>query len=115
MLDCFTQHEPYAFGRQPIPVLYTPIVGLGIRQAESGLVKKQERGLQRLETAGFNGLAAVVRTLAVCARLSWENARLVATTGQVGIPAQLCRLAAQRRARLGRWPDSRRATKQAVT
>ena len=81
MLDCFTQHEPYAFGRQPISILHAPVVGLRIRQAEPGLVKQQVRWLQGLETTGFNGLAAVVRALAVCARLSWENARLVGTSG----------------------------------
>jgi hypothetical protein len=63
-----------------MPILHAPILGLSIRQAESGLVKKQGRWLQGLEATGFSGLAAVIRALAVCAGLSWENARLVGTT-----------------------------------
>jgi len=63
-----------------MPVLHAPIIGLSIRQAESGLVEKQGRWLQRLETTGFNELAAVIYALAVCAGLSWENARFVGTT-----------------------------------
>ena len=80
-LGRFAQHKPYAFGRQPIPILHAAILGLRIRQAESGLVKQQVRWLHRLETTGFSGLAAVIRALAVCARVSWENARLMGTSG----------------------------------
>jgi hypothetical protein len=59
-----------------------PIVGLGIRQAEFGLVKKQGRGLQRLEASGLERLAAVIRALAVAARLRRKNAGLLAAAGQ---------------------------------
>jgi hypothetical protein len=58
------------------------VVGLGIRQAEFGLVEKQGRWLQTLETNGLDGLAAVIRALAVRAPLGGKNAALLAATGQ---------------------------------
>jgi hypothetical protein len=60
----------------------TTIVGFGIRQAEFGLVKKQERRLQRLETTRIEGLAAVISAFAAAAGLSRKDARLLAATGQ---------------------------------
>jgi hypothetical protein len=62
-------------------ILYAPIVRLGIRQAEFGLVEKQERWLKGLEAPRFIRLEAVIRALAVSARLSRKNARFVAATG----------------------------------
>jgi len=80
-LGCLTQQKPHAFGRQPVAILHAPVVRLGIRQAEFGLVKKQERWLQRLEATRFNGLAAMISALAMSAGLSWKNARFVAAAG----------------------------------
>ena len=59
-------------------VLDTTIIGFGIRQAEFGLVKKQKRRLQRLETIRLEGLAAVIGALAAAAELSGKDARLLA-------------------------------------
>ena len=98
LLDRLAQQKPHAFGCQPIAILYSPIVGLGIRQAEFGLVEKQGRGLQRLEATRFCGLATVVHALAVSGGLSWENARFVAATRDIGFPTQRSGLATQRRA-----------------
>ena len=78
----FTQHKAHAFGREAVAILNAPIVGFGIRQAESSLVKKQGRRLQRLEAGRLDGLAAVVRALSVCAPLSRKDTSLVATTGR---------------------------------
>jgi len=75
------QQKAEAFGRQPIPISGARIIGLGIRQAEFGLVKKQGRGLHGLEATGLERQAAVVRALTVTARLSWKNAGLLAATG----------------------------------
>jgi hypothetical protein len=52
-----------------MPVPDAGIVGLGVRQAEFGLVQKQERWLPGLETTGLEGLAEVISALAVTARL----------------------------------------------
>ena len=76
-----SQQKAYAFGRQPIPISGARIIGLGIRQAEFGLVKKQERGLHGLEATGLERQAAVVRTLTTAAGLSWKDAGLLAATG----------------------------------
>jgi hypothetical protein len=110
-LDSFAQQKPHAFGCQPMAILYAPIVGLGIRQAEFGLVEKQGRWLQGLEATRFCGLATVIRALSVSAGLSWKNARFVAATGDVGLPTQRSGLATQRRTRLER-ADSRRLTSE---
>ena len=59
-----------------MPISEALIVGLGVRQAEFGLVKKQKRGLLRLKTIGLEGLAAVIRAFAVTARLGRKNAAL---------------------------------------
>jgi hypothetical protein len=58
------------------------IIGFGIRQAEFGLVKKQKRRLQRLETIRLEGLAAVISAFAAAAGLGRKDARLLAATGQ---------------------------------
>jgi hypothetical protein len=58
------------------------IVGLGIGQAEFGLVEKQKRGLLRLETNGLEELAAVIRALPATAPLGRKDAALLAATGQ---------------------------------
>jgi hypothetical protein len=71
-----------------MPIPHAAIVGLGVRQAEFGLVKKQERGLLRLKTTGLEGLAAVIHALAVTARLGRKNAALLAATRQEEFPAQ---------------------------
>ncbi|MGA2606055.1 MAG: hypothetical protein ABSH01_01205 [Terriglobia bacterium] len=71
------------------------IVGLGVRQAEFGLVQKQKRGLLGLETTGLEGLAAVIRALPVTARLGRKNTGLLAATGQEEFPAQHSWLGAQ--------------------
>jgi hypothetical protein len=78
-----------------MPIPDPTIVGLGIRQAEFGLVQKQKRGLLGLETAGLEGLAAVIGALAVGARLGWKNAALLAATGQEEFPAQHSGLGSQ--------------------
>jgi hypothetical protein len=75
------QNKAHAFGRQPIPIADARIIGLGIRQAEFGLVKKQRRGLQGLEASGLERLAAVVRALATAAGLSRKNTGLLGATG----------------------------------
>jgi hypothetical protein len=64
-----------------MPILEAGIVGLGLRQAEFGLVEKQKRWLLRLETTGLEGLSAVIRALAVSPPLGWKNAALLAATG----------------------------------
>jgi hypothetical protein len=87
-LGCVTQHEPRAFRRQPMPISEALIVGLGIRQAEFGLVEEQKRGLLGLETTGLEGLAAVVQALPATARLGWKNTSLMAAAGQKELPAQ---------------------------
>jgi hypothetical protein len=71
-----------------MPVPGAAIVGLGVRQAEFGLVQKQKRGLLRLETNGLEGLAAVISALAVSARLGRKNAALLAAARQEEFPAQ---------------------------
>ena len=96
-LDSLAQQKPHAFDCQPIAILYASVVGLGIRQAEFGLVEKQGRWLQGLEATRFCGLAAMIRALASSARLSWKNARFVAATGDAGLPTQRSCLATQRR------------------
>ena len=75
-----------------MPVPDAPIVGLGVRQAESGLVQKQKRGLLRLKTTGLEGLAAVLGALAVRARLRREDAAFLAAARQEVFPAQGCLL-----------------------
>jgi len=70
-----------------MPIPDAPIIGLSVRQAEFGLVKKQERGLLGLKTIGLEGLAAVMRTLAGAARLGRKNAALLAAAGQEEFPA----------------------------
>jgi hypothetical protein len=73
-----------------MPVPDTAIVGLGVRQAEFGLVQKQKRWLLGLETTGFEGLAAVISALAASARLDRKNAALLAAARQEVFPAQGC-------------------------
>jgi hypothetical protein len=71
-----------------MPVPDAAIVGLGVRQAEFGLVQKQKRGLLGLETTGLQGLAEVISALAVSARLGRKDAALLAASRQEGFPAQ---------------------------
>jgi hypothetical protein len=71
-----------------MPVPDAPIVGLGIRQAEFGLVQKQKRRLLGLETIGLEGLAAMICALALTARRGRKNTALLAATGQEEFPAQ---------------------------
>jgi len=97
-LGSLTQQIPHAFGCQPIAILYASVVGLGVRQAEFGLVEKQGRWLQGLEATRFCELATMIRALAVSAGLSWKNARFVAAAGDAGLPTQRSGLATQRRA-----------------
>jgi hypothetical protein len=70
-----------------MPIPEALIVGLGVRQAESGLVQKQKRGLLGLKAIGLEGLAAVIRALAVTARLGRKNAALLAAARQEEFPA----------------------------
>jgi hypothetical protein len=65
-----------------MPIPDALIVGLGVGQAEFGLVEKQERRLLGLETNGLLGLAAVIRALPLTTRLGRKNATLLAATGQ---------------------------------
>jgi hypothetical protein len=65
-----------------MPVPEALIFGLRIREAEFGLLEKQERRLLGLETTRLEGLAAVVGTLALSARLAGKNAPLLAATGR---------------------------------
>jgi hypothetical protein len=65
-----------------MPVPEALIIGLGIRQAEFGLIEKQKRWLLGLETTGLEGLAAVIRALAVATPLGRKNTALLAATGQ---------------------------------
>jgi hypothetical protein len=78
-----------------MPIPNATIVGLGIRQAEFGLVQKQERWLPGLEATGLEELAAVIDTLAARPRLGRKNAPLLAATGQQGFPAWHSRLCLQ--------------------
>jgi hypothetical protein len=79
---CLPQHEPHTFRRQPMPIPDALIIGLGIGEAEFGLVEKQKRRLLGLETTGFKGLAVMIRAFAATARLGRKNAALLAATGQ---------------------------------
>jgi hypothetical protein len=65
-----------------MPIPDALVLGLGFRQAESGLIQKQKRRLLGLETTGLEGLAAVVGAVAMTARLGRKNAALLAATGQ---------------------------------
>jgi hypothetical protein len=78
-----------------MPVPEALIVGLGIRQTESGLVQKRRGRLLRLETTGLDGLAAVIRALAAATPLGRKNAALLAATGQEEFWAQHSRLCSQ--------------------
>jgi hypothetical protein len=89
-----------------MPISEALIVGLGVRQAEFGLVKKQKRGLLRLKTIGLEGLAAVIRAFAVTARLGRKNAALLAAAGQEEFPAQRSWMCSQRRMRFERRSTS---------
>jgi hypothetical protein len=73
-----------------MPVPDAVIVRLGVGQAEFGLVQKQKRGLLGLEATGFEGLAAVIRALAVTAWLGRKNATLLTAARQEVFPAQGC-------------------------
>ena len=94
-LGCALEHKLHTFLREPMPVPHPLIVGLGIRQAESGLVEKQERGLFRLKTIGLEGLAAVIGALAITAPLGRKHAALPAAARREVFRAQACRLCAQ--------------------
>jgi hypothetical protein len=93
-----------------MPIPDAPIVGLGVRQAESGLVQKQKRGLLGLKTTGLEGLAAVIRALAVTAPLGRKNAALLAAAGQEEFPAQRSWMGSQRSTRFERRSTSGRST-----
>jgi hypothetical protein len=93
-----------------MPVPDPPIVGLVVRQAEFGLVQKQKSGLLRLKTNGIEGLAAMIRALAVTARLSRKNARLLAAAGQKEFAAQRSRERRQQSTGFERRSASGRST-----
>jgi hypothetical protein len=93
-----------------MPIPEALIVGLGVRQAESGLVQKQKRGLLGLKTPGLEGLAAVIRALALTAPLGRKNAALLAAAGQEEFPAQRSRMCSHRSARFERRSASGRST-----
>jgi hypothetical protein len=94
-----------------MPVPDALIVGLGIGQAESGLVEKQKRRLLGLKTIGLEGLAAVIGALAVTARLGRKNAALLAAAGQEELPAQQ----ASRRSQGSRRLEGRCASRHSTT
>ena len=97
-----------------MPIPDAPIVGLSVRQAEFGLVQKQKRGLLRLKTTRLEGLAAVIRALAVTARLGRKNAALLAAAGQEEFPAQRSRMCSQRSMRFERRSISGRSTRKSA-
>jgi hypothetical protein len=97
-----------------MPIRDAPIVGLGVRQAEFGLVEKQKRGLLGLKTIGLEGLATVIRALALTAPLGRKNAALLAAPGQEEFPAQRSWICSQRNTSFERRPASgRRSMKSA--
>jgi hypothetical protein len=97
-----------------MPIPDAPIVGLGVGQAESGLVQKEKRWLLGLETTGLERLAAVIRALAVRARLRRKNAALAAATGQQEFPAQDSGLGPACRMRGARQAISHRRNSESV-
>jgi hypothetical protein len=97
-----------------MPIPETLIVGLGIGQAEFGLVEKQKRRLLGLETTRLQGLAAVIGALAVAVWLGRKNAALPATTGQKEFAAQHCWMCAQRGRRLEGPRASRHGRRERV-
>jgi hypothetical protein len=93
-----------------MPIPEALVVGLGIRQAESGLVQKQKSRLLGLKTMGLEGLAAVIRALAVTLRLGRKNAALLAAAGQEELPARRSGMCLQRSTRFERRSTSGRST-----
>jgi len=93
-----------------VPIPEALIVGLGVRQAEPGLVQQQKRGLPGLKTIGLEGLATVIRALAVAPRLGRKNAALLAAAGQEEFPAQRSGMCPQRSMRFERRSTSGRST-----